>query len=243
MVVLAAGLLLGGSPALAQDDTAAIDLTNAPVDMHEGTCADPVLDPWDEIGRLNRRLLGEAYDPYAPDTAYGVYGDDEFLSEDLDEDGILDDGEDLDGDGVLDFGIDANDDGVLNGEEVIAEGEAVIAIVNLPTVYEASGEIDAGFEPIFNQPNVITVHESSENYETIVACGNVGGLVYEDEEEIVVGLSAVGGSNVRGYAVFQNDGSLFGTDPTGVAVYVIEGLPTHTERLMEGTPEAGTPAP
>jgi hypothetical protein len=58
ILAIAASLFVGVAPALAQDSTPTagrVDLTNAPVDMHEGTCANPTLDPWDTIGRLQRQ--------------------------------------------------------------------------------------------------------------------------------------------------------------------------------------------
>ena len=228
--MLAVGVLFGAGSALAQQDTANLDLTGAPVHMHEGTCADPVLDPWDEIGRRQRQDYGDVGEEV--DTDLTPEG---FLSEDTDDDGVLDDGEDLNENGVLDTGVDADGDGTLTDDEIVAEGEAMVGIANRPNVYVANGEVDATFEAIFDQQNVIAVHESSEQYENIVACGNVGGIEYEDEEEVVIGLSAVDGSGVRGYAVFNFDPALFGNDVTVVDVFLFENLQTQRD-IRAGTP-------
>ena len=61
-IAVAASLLLGTGAALAQQSTPTagqMDLTNAPVDMHEGTCTNPTLDPWDEIGRLQQQRFAD----------------------------------------------------------------------------------------------------------------------------------------------------------------------------------------
>ena len=94
-IAVAASLLLGTGAALAQQSTPTagqMDLTNAPVDMHEGTCTNPTLDPWDEIGRLQQQRFADvpALDDDVVDDDVDV--DAGLLTEDLDDDGILDDG-------------------------------------------------------------------------------------------------------------------------------------------------------
>ena len=247
VIAVAASLVLGAGSALAQESTPAagmrIDLTSAPVDMHEGTCASPTLDPWDEIGRLQRQEFADvpAVDEGLTDQDVAVNPGAVFVTEDLDGDGVLDEGEDLDGDGILDFGIDADNDGVLDDGEALADGEVVFGVVNLPDVWTTHGVIDAPFEPIFNQPNVIAVHQSSAQYETIVACGNLGGIVPDDDglfeaTEVVVGLSPVDGSGIRGYAVLTYDTIIFGEDQTVVDVYLFEDLPTTRDAATAATP-------
>jgi hypothetical protein len=239
--------LLAAGPALAQEGTptaGALDLANAPVDMHEGTCANPTLDPWDEVGRLQRQQFADvpALDDDIADDDLGIDVDAGLLTEDTDDDGVLDDGEDLNDNSILDVGIDADGDGILDDDEIVAEGEAALLVVNLPTVWSTHGVIDAPFEPIFNQPNIIAVHQSSDQYETIVACGNVGAVAPDaddglfEETEVVVGLSPVGGSGIRGYAVFTYDTIIFGEDQTVVDVYLFEGLPTQRDAAMASTP-------
>ena len=57
-----------------------------------------------------------------------------------------------------------------------------------------------------------------------------------DETEVVVGLSPVNGSGLRGYAVFTYDTIIFGEDQTVVDVYLFEGLPTQRDATMAATP-------
>lgn len=244
-IAISGGLLLGAGGALAQASTpmagqaGQMDLSNAPVDMHEGTCANPTLDPWAELGRLQRQGADDVGDDEGLIGDIEIGEDDEgFLTEDADNDGVLDDGEDLNDNGILDTGIDENGDGVLDENEIAADGEMMAPGLGQPAVYVLEGEIDSGFEPLFDQQNVIAVHQSSEQYENIVACGNLGGIEYQDEQEVVVGLRAGDGSGIRGFAVFEFDPAIFGEGFTAVTVYVFEDLPSQRENLVAATPEA-----
>lgn len=234
--LMASAMALGGVSALAQDDSdtfgGRLNLLDAPVEMHAGTCADIILDPWDEVGRLQRQEYPGIPEDFQGDLV--PVSDRVLLSEDLNDDDILGVGEDLNDNNVLDEGIDLDGDEVLDAEEIGIED--VVAIPLLPVIYSAQGEIDAPFEPIFNQPNVIAVHQSSAEYATIVACGNVGGVDHEDQDEVVVGLAPVGESGVRGYAIFEFDAVLFGDDRTEVTIYLFDRLPTARELMLEGTP-------
>lgn len=238
-VVLTGSLLLGAGSALAQETTPApgtMSLINAPVDMHEGTCANPTLDPWAELGRLQRQGADNTDDDSLLDNI-GL-GDDEegFLTEDDDRDGVLDDGEDGNGNGILDVGTDENGDGVLDEDEVLVVDETAGTVARQPVTYTMEGEIESGYEPLFDQQNIIAIHQSSEEYENIVACGNLGGIDYEDEDEIAVGLRSVDGSGIRGYAVFEFDPAIFGDDVTAVTVYAFEGLGTQRDNGAAATP-------
>jgi hypothetical protein len=119
----------------------------------------------------------------------------------------------------------------LSAVPALAQGDPL-----LPIIYSAEGEIDAPFEAILNQPNVIAVHQSSEEYATIVACGNVVGVDFAEEDEVVVGLPPVNASGVRGYAIFENDPVLFGDDRTEVTVYLFDRLPSRGDIVAAGTP-------
>lgn len=238
-MLLVGSLLVGAGSALAQETpsaTEAMNLTNAPVDMHEGTCANPTLDPWAELGRLQRQGVDNTDDEGLLDNI-GL-GDDEegFLTEDDDGDGVLDDGEDDNDNGILDVGTDDNGDGVLDEDEVLVVDEAAEAGARQPVTYTMEGEISSGYGPLFDQQNIIAIHQSSEEYENIVACGNLGGVDYEDEDEIAIGLRAMDGSGIRGYAVFEFDPAVFGDDVTAVTVYAFEGLGTQRDNSAAATP-------
>lgn len=213
-MLLAGSLLLGAGSAVAQEATpatGAMSLVNAPVDMHQGTCANPTLDPWTDLGQLQRQGV---------DTT-----EDDGL---LDNIGLADDLE-----GLL---TEDGNDGVLDKDEVVVEDEVKVALTGQPVTYTLEGEIESGLGPLFDQQNIIAIHQSSEQYETIVACGNLGGVDYEDEDEIAIGLRSMDSSGIRGYAVFEFDPAIFGDGVTAVTVYVFEGLDTQRDIGAAATP-------
>jgi hypothetical protein len=69
--------------------------------------------------------------------------------------------------------------------------------------------------------HAINVHESNENIDTYIACGDVGGTVDEDGS-LVIGLAEVDGSGYAGIAVLSPNPD----DPTttDVSVFIAEGL-------------------
>ncbi len=243
-------MLFGAATALvrAQDATppampSPVDLQDAPVGLHDGTCADPTLESRYDVGELetlaaNEAAAGVLDDDDLDDNGVADLDEEGYLDEDLDDDGILDDGEDLNENGVLDRGVDVDGDGILG------EADAFVVAIDLPTVYRADEEIDATFDDLFGEPVVIAVHASADDYGTILACGELTAANWEDEEDVVIPIAPVGGSGIYGYAVFERDTGnvpIFGENTTGVTTYLFEGLSTlRGERLLELDPgEAG----
>jgi hypothetical protein len=278
-------VLTGASATLAQEVTptaGTLNLDMAPVDLHNGTCRNPTLEPKSNLGDLEREPYFEATRDLADDMAEadavgedadgdgvldagedldgdglldsdigpgtddvdgdGIPNEDEegFLSEDLDVDGALDQDEDANANGVLDAGIDADGNGVLADDEIVGEGKAMVAVVDLPTVWKVEGEIDEDFDELFGEPQVIAVHESAEAYANIVACADLNAVDWEDSDDIVLGLGPVNGSGFYGYVVLERDTGnfpIFGENTTGVTVFVFQNLPTQRqERMAEATP-------
>ena len=240
--VLVMGLVLSGSPAaLAQDPTATASVagvTTPPVDLHNGTCANPELEPDYELGDLTLQQYDEVIDDLDADGILDVE-EEGYLTEDLDGNGVLDDGEDLDDDGTLDTGIDADGDGVLGDDEVI-----VVAAVAVPRIFKAEGEVDATFDDLFGSPEIIAIHKNANEYANIIACGELMQAPdAEDSDEVVISLRPINGSGYYGYAVFERDTGnvpIFGENTTGVTVYMFQGLSTQRENRMDTTP---TPMP
>lgn len=250
------------STAIAQESgtpAARIDVAGAPVALHAGSCTDPVLEPAFEIGalELEARYANEygLSDDFAEIgtgdiDADGVLDADEegYLSEDVDDDGVLDDGEDLNDNGLLDVGFDEDGDGVLNEAEIIPATSG-----SFTTVWKADDEVDATFEELFSEeeedddtlgvPGVVALHASSEDYGNILACAELNAPAgWEDRDTVVLGITPTGSSDLYGYAVFERDTGnipVFGENTTGVTVYVIDNLPTIRDfHTMEGTPES-----
>ena len=300
---LSLGLVAAGSPAAqAQNPTATAavaGVTTPPVDLHNGTCANPQLEPDYELGDLTRQSYDEIVDDLDDDGIANVY-EEGYLAEDLDGDGVLDEGEDLNGNGIVDVGVDTNADGLLaddeiarpaggigledadrdgilnqdeegylaedanangvldegedldgngildqgidaNGDGMVGEGEAfVVAVDPTPRVYKAEAEVDATFDDLFGSPEIVAVHKNANEYDTIIACGELSQAAdAADEDQVVISLRPVNGSGYYGYAVFERDTGnfpVFGENTTGVTVYMFEGLASQRERLSTPTP-------
>lgn len=114
-------------------------------------------------------------------------------------------------------GVDLNGDGALQPEEVVA-----------PTGEEAPvGFAEADLESDVNtdDPYVVAVHSSPDQYETILACGSLSNAQEADGGRRVVRLQSVGDAQFFGYSVL-------GEDANSIATYLFQ----------PGTPPADTAA-
>ncbi len=64
-------------------------------------------------------------------------------------------------------------------------------------------EIELGLADILAAPHAINVHESEQNIQNYVACGNIGGVRYGDT--IQFGLRELNGSGMTGVAAISGD--------------------------------------
>ena len=78
---------------------------------------------------------------------------------------------------------------------------------------ETSGEVDLTFDDLGNDLYSVAVHASPDAYDTIVACGQISGVIHD--EKLVVALLATEGSTTFGVAILEE-----GDDRTEVTVYV-----------------------
>ena len=84
--------------------------------------------------------------------------------------------------------------------------------------------VDAALEEIVEGGHAINVHQSEENIDQYIACGDVGGRIetgpgMEQGGTLVVGLRELNGSAYSGIAVLEGKG-----DQTEVILYLAEGL-------------------
>lgn len=96
--------------------------------------------------------------------------------------------------------------------------------------------VDASLTDIVEGGHAINVHESAENIDAYVACGDVGGRIVEAPElgdALLVGLRELDGSGYSGIAVLQDEG-----ERTRVSLYLARGLAGGG--MADGS--AGTPA-
>jgi hypothetical protein len=97
--------------------------------------------------------------------------------------------------------------------------------------------VDASLEDILAGEHAINYHESEENIQNYIACGDIGGAVMTmpgmgDEGTLVIGLRSLNDSGISGVALLQGMG-----DQTQVAVFLGEDL-TGLEDPAAGTPAA-----
>ena len=96
-------------------------------------------------------------------------------------------------------------------------------------VLQTDGTIDATLDDLGNAPHVVAVHQSPEEYDTIIACGEIAGI--KTDGRLVVALAPVGDSTTVGVAVFNEDESGvlgLGEDQVQGTVYVFDTQTSET---------------
>ena len=131
----------------------------------------------------------------------------------------------------------------LNNVTSIGEGEVEGAESALP-VKVSETEIELPLADILAAPHAVNIHESEENIQNYIACGDIGGRLADGR--LVIGLQEINGSDHSGVAVLEEDDD----DETDISVYLVEEgavaaeEPAAREAEDEATPttEAEEPA-
>lgn len=100
---------------------------------------------------------------------------------------------------------------------------SVLGQPNGVPVLTTTATIEATLDDIANGGNVVAVHASLEDFDTIIACGQIGGPNVEGT--VTIALQPVGESTVAGIATLTEGGTGLlglGGDQLQVTVYVIE---------------------
>ena len=102
------------------------------------------------------------------------------------------------------------------GEEMGSEDRVPVA-----TSYTV---VDAALEDILAEEHAINFHESEENIENYIACGDIGGAVMtgpgmDEGGTLVIGLRSLNDSGISGVATLEGM-----DDQTAVTVYLAEDL-------------------
>ena len=127
-----------------------------------------------------------------------------------------------------------SDVGYGTGAGTPAAGEAVGAETAVP-VETSVTTVDLPLEEIVASEHAINVHESAENIDEYIACGDIGGQM--TDEMLVIGLRALNGSGYAGVAVLEEE-----DDSTTVSVYLLEAAGrggVGTAKGRQGTPATG----
>ena len=95
----------------------------------------------------------------------------------------------------------------------------------------SSTTIDATLESITDGTHAINVHESADNIQVYIACGNIGGVQFGNT--LTIGLGELNDSGYSGVAVLRADG-----EQTVVTVYLSETESTTLEAPAEDEGDA-----
>lgn len=119
----------------------------------------------------------------------------------------------------------------LNNDEKTPSSSDVKGALNAIPVETSEKEIDISLDDLLKNPYAINITESSSNINKSIACGNIGGVVVDDN--LLIGLQEQGGSGYVGVAVLHRDG-----DQTKVTLYLAKGLSGQSAAPAQATPVA-----
>lgn len=132
---------------------------------------------------------------------------------------------------LLPVGTERNDDGTIDEEAEMPESMGVLTTG--PVTYAESDDVEFAWEDMLATSHAIAVHESETNIQNYVACGDIGGVVFDDDgNKMVVGLQPVGDSGFTGIAILSEDGD----GNVDVEIYVT-GAPSDGDADVEATPQ------
>lgn len=91
--------------------------------------------------------------------------------------------------------------------------------------------VDVALDDLLASPHAINIHESTENVDTYIACGEIAGAVADGV--LAIGLRELNGSGYSGVAVLTDNGAT-----TDVAIYLGFGLNGDVEATPDASPVA-----
>ncbi len=115
-------------------------------------------------------------------------------------------------------------DGESSAGDAVGQATAVAAIGSVTTA-------DVALSAIIEGGHVLMVHESAEEIDVYVACGDVGGTMMGDSD-LVIGVKELNESGLSGIAILHDNGD----DTTTVSVYLTSEEDGHGAE--EASPEA-----
>lgn len=130
---------------------------------------------------------------------------------------------------LLPIGVERDDDGEI-AETPEVRGTLTVGDVT----YSETDDIEFTWDDMLGAPHAIVVHESDEYMENYIACGDIGGVVFDDGEEMVIGIQPVGDSGYSGIGMLSSDDD----GELDVEVY-LSGPPAESED--DGETDSATP--
>jgi hypothetical protein len=87
-----------------------------------------------------------------------------------------------------------------------------------PMLLRSETDVEMSLDDLLATSYAINVHESAENIQNYVACGEIGGIVVDDDgDTLAVAISPLNDSGVHGIAFLEGD-----DDSTNVKVWLAE---------------------
>jgi hypothetical protein len=91
-------------------------------------------------------------------------------------------------------------------------------VLTASMVYRGETDVEVSMEDMLASSHSVNVHESAENIQNYIACGEIGGVVVDDDgDTLVVALRPLNDSGYFGLAFLTADG-----DNTNVKVWLAE---------------------
>ncbi len=90
-----------------------------------------------------------------------------------------------------------------------------MGVLTAPRVLYAETDVEMSLDDLLATSYSINIHESDENIQNYIACGEIGGVVVDDQ--LAVSLSPLNDSGYSGIAILEKD-----DDKTTVKVYLAE---------------------
>lgn len=119
----------------------------------------------------------------------------------------------------------------LKSDEKTPSSSDIKGALNAVPVETSEKSIDISLDDLLKNPYAINITESSANIGKAIACGNIGGIVVDDN--LLIGLQQQNDSGYVGVAVLHRDG-----DQTKVTLYVAKGLAGPSATPGQATPVA-----
>ena len=101
---------------------------------------------------------------------------------------------------LLPLGVERDDDGEVS-EQPEVRGTLTVGALT----YSETDDIEFEWDAMLGSPHAIVVHESEDHMDTYIACGDIGGVVFDDGDDMVIGLKPVGDSGFSGIAFLSSD--------------------------------------
>jgi uncharacterized cupredoxin-like copper-binding protein len=135
-------------------------------------------------------------------------------------------------------------EGMMGGEDATPTTGDVGGMMGAETaimVETSATVVEASLEEIVEGGHAINVHESEENIDEYIACGDIGGMLMGPMEMggrtmgemLVIGLGELNGSGYTGVATLEDMDA-----ETLVTVYLVQGGTAGTDEEEEATPAA-----